>query len=59
MSLLFNDHHNLKSIVVLNSILAQMFNISLPTEFMDRDVDTSPIAPALAELFDNVLDQSM
>ncbi|KAF5834299.1 ABC1 family-domain-containing protein [Dunaliella salina] len=28
-------------------------------EFMDRDVDTSPIAPALAAFFDNVLDQSV
>ncbi|GAX83275.1 hypothetical protein CEUSTIGMA_g10701.t1 [Chlamydomonas eustigma] len=28
-------------------------------EFMDRSVDTSPIAPALAEFFDDVLDQSV
>uniref|UniRef100_A0A7S3QQ29 Protein kinase domain-containing protein n=1 Tax=Dunaliella tertiolecta TaxID=3047 RepID=A0A7S3QQ29_DUNTE len=28
-------------------------------EFMDRDVDTSPIAPALAAFFDDVLDQSV
>lgn len=28
-------------------------------EFMDRSVDTSPIAPALAAFFDNVLDQSV
>ena len=28
-------------------------------EFMDRSVDTSPIAPALAEFFDNVLDRSV
>eukprot|EP00983_Pelagomonas_calceolata_P076752 1153553-Pelagomonas_calceolata.AAC.11 len=26
---------------------------------MDRDVDTSPIAPALAAFFDDVLDQSV
>jgi predicted unusual protein kinase regulating ubiquinone biosynthesis (AarF/ABC1/UbiB family) len=26
---------------------------------MDRSVDTSPIAPALAEFFDDVLDQSV
>ena len=28
-------------------------------EFMDRSVDTSPIAPALAAFFDNVLDRSV
>lgn len=28
-------------------------------EFMDRSVDTSPIAPALASFFDNVLDRSV
>ncbi|MEW5308834.1 MAG: hypothetical protein WDW38_000764 [Sanguina aurantia] len=28
-------------------------------EFMDRSVDTTPIAPALASFFDNVLDQSV
>lgn len=28
-------------------------------QFMDRSVDTSPIAPALAEFFDDVLDQSI
>lgn len=28
-------------------------------EFMDRSVDTSPIAPALAAFFDDVLDQSV
>jgi len=28
-------------------------------EFMDRSVDTSPIAPALAAFFDNVLDRSI
>lgn len=28
-------------------------------QFMDRSVDTSPIAPALANFFDNVLDQSI
>ena len=28
-------------------------------EFMDRSVDTSPIAPALAAFFDDVLDRSV
>lgn len=28
-------------------------------EFMDKSVDTSPIAPALAAFFDNVLDKSV
>ena len=28
-------------------------------DFMDRSVDTSPIAPALAEFFDDVLDRSV
>lgn len=28
-------------------------------DFMDRTIDTSPIAPALAEFFDDVLDQSV
>ena len=28
-------------------------------EFMDPSVDTSPIAPALAAFFDNVLDRSV
>ncbi len=28
-------------------------------QFMDRSVDTSPIAPALAAFFDNVLDASV
>jgi aarF domain-containing kinase len=28
-------------------------------QFMDRSVDTRPIAPALAAFFDNVLDQSI
>lgn len=28
-------------------------------EFMDPSIDTSPIAPALAAFFDNVLDQSV
>ena len=28
-------------------------------DFMDRSVDTSPIAPALAAFFDDVLDRSV
>ena len=28
-------------------------------DFMDRSVDTSPIAPALATFFDDVLDRSV
>ena len=28
-------------------------------QFMDRSVDTSPIAPALANFFDDVLDRSI
>lgn len=28
-------------------------------QFMDRSVDTAPIAPSLAAFFDNVLDQSI